>query len=75
VEKEVHHICLQIFAMNLLMGKKVLTTIISKIKAARYYSLSVDSTPDLSRVEQLTFIVWFVKAYCEIFAIFSYRRA
>jgi len=44
-----------------IMGEKVLTTIISEIKAAKYYSISVDSTPDLSHVDQLTFIVRFVK--------------
>jgi len=44
-----------------IIGKKVLTTIISEIKAAKYYSISVDSTPDLSHVDQLTFIVLFVK--------------
>lgn len=44
-----------------IMGQKVLTTIVSEIKAAKYYSISVDSTPDLSHVDQLTFIVRFVK--------------
>jgi hypothetical protein len=39
----------------------VLTTIISEINAAKYYSISVDSTPDLSHVDQLNFIVRFVK--------------
>ncbi|XP_025420710.1 zinc finger MYM-type protein 1-like [Sipha flava] len=44
-----------------IIGKKMLTTIISEINAAKYYSISVDSTPDLSHVDQLTFIVRFVK--------------
>jgi hypothetical protein len=44
-----------------IMGKKVLTTIISEIKAVKQYSIIVDSTSDLSHVDQLTFIVRFVK--------------
>jgi hypothetical protein len=39
----------------------VLTVINSEIKATKYYSISVDFTPDLSHVDQLTFIVRFVK--------------
>jgi len=44
-----------------IIGEKVLTMIISEIKAAKYYSISIDSTPDLCHVDQLTFIVRFVK--------------
>lgn len=44
-----------------LMGNKVLVEIISELKKAKYYSISVDSTPDLSHVDQLTFTVRYVK--------------
>ncbi|XP_065645536.1 zinc finger MYM-type protein 1-like [Hydra vulgaris] len=44
-----------------LMGNKVLSEIISELKKAKYYSISVDSTPDLSHVDQLTFTVRYVK--------------
>ncbi|XP_046737114.1 zinc finger MYM-type protein 1-like [Diprion similis] len=44
-----------------IMGKKVLMTIVSELKTAKYYSISVDSTPDLSHIDQLTFIVRYVK--------------
>jgi hypothetical protein len=44
-----------------IIGKEVLTTIINEINAAKYYSISVDSTSDLSHIDQLTFIVRFVK--------------
>lgn len=36
-------------------------TIVKELKSAKYYSISVDSTPDLSHVDQLTFIVRYVK--------------
>ncbi|XP_065658777.1 uncharacterized protein LOC136083303 [Hydra vulgaris] len=44
-----------------LMGNKVLSEIISELKKAKYYSISIDSTPDLSHVDQLTFTVRYVK--------------
>ncbi|XP_065664586.1 zinc finger MYM-type protein 1-like [Hydra vulgaris] len=44
-----------------LMGNKVMSEIISELKKAKYYSISVDSTPDLSHVDQLTFTVRYVK--------------
>ncbi len=40
-----------------LMGQKVLDEIISRVKLAKYFSVSVDSTPDITHVDQLTFIV------------------
>jgi len=43
-----------------LMGRKVVSKIVSEIKVAKYYSISVDSTPDISHVDQLTFIVRYV---------------
>ena len=39
----------------------MLVGIISELKKAKYYSISVDSTPDLSHVDQLTFAVRYVK--------------
>ena len=41
----------------LLMGKHVLQSIWDEIKQTWYFSLSVDSTPDLSHVDQLTIIL------------------
>ena len=43
------------------MGNKVFVEIISELKKAKYYSISVDSTPDLLHVDQLTFTVRYVK--------------
>jgi len=40
-----------------LMAKKVHSKIISEIAEAKYFSVSADSTPDLSHVDQLTVIV------------------
>ena len=40
-----------------LMAKKVLSKITDEIKAAKYYVVSVDSTPDLAHVDQLALII------------------
>jgi len=44
-----------------LMAKKVHSKIISEISEAKYFSVSVDSTPDLSHVDQLTVIVRYLR--------------
>lgn len=44
-----------------MMGKRVLNQIVKEVKEAKYYSLSVDSTPDVSHTDQLTFIIRYVK--------------
>lgn len=44
-----------------IMGKKVLEFIISEIKTAKYYSISVDSTPDISHTDQLAFIIRYLQ--------------
>ena len=43
-----------------LLAENTLDVIIKEIKAARYYSVAVDSTPDLSHVDQLTVIIRYV---------------
>ena len=43
------------------MGNKVLVEIILELKKAKYYSISVDSTPDLSHVDQLTLTTRYAK--------------
>ena len=43
-----------------IMGSTVLSVIITELKEAKYFSLSVDSTPDLCHVDQLTVIVRYV---------------
>lgn len=52
------NICMEFIA---LMSKKVLTTIINEIKTAKYYSISVDSSPDITHRDQLSFTVRYVK--------------
>lgn len=39
------------------MADKVHTAIVAELKIAKYFSVSVDSTPDLTHVDQLTIIV------------------
>ena len=43
-----------------IMAKQVRTTIIEEIQTAKYFSVSVDSTPDLSHTDQLTVIIRYV---------------
>ena len=47
-----------------LMGQQVLYTILEELKESKYYSISVDSTPDISHTDQLTFTVRYIKG-CE----------
>ena len=42
------------------IATKVLDIIISEIKQAKYYSVSVDSTPDITNVDQLTIVFRYV---------------
>ena len=41
------------------IATKVADIIISKIKQAKYYAVSLDSTPDITNVDQLTIIFWY----------------
>ena len=43
-----------------MLGDRILTTICSEIKSAEYFSIMLDSTPDVSRTDQPTFIVRYV---------------
>lgn len=45
-----------------LMAKQVIKIIVDEVKLAKYFSFSVDSTPDISHTDQLTFIVRYVKS-------------
>ena len=49
-----------------LMGNCVLDHIISEVKSAKYYPVSVDSTPDVSHVDELTCILWYVLPSCPV---------
>lgn len=44
----------------ILLAEKTLDIIIDEVKAAKYYSVCVDSTPDISHVDQLTVILRYV---------------
>ncbi|XP_025191154.1 zinc finger MYM-type protein 1-like [Melanaphis sacchari] len=43
-----------------LISKKVKNAIVAQIKTSKYYSIIVDSTPDISHIDQLSFIVRYV---------------
>ena len=49
--------CDQLIAI---IGKEVLSTIIEEIKTAKYYSISVDSTPDIEYSDKLCLIFRYV---------------
>ena len=44
------------------MATKVRNSIIEEVKHSKYYSIIVDSTPDISHVDQLSFVVRYVPA-------------
>ena len=44
-----------------IMGEKLLLIITNEVKEAKYFSLSVDSTPDLRHVDQLTIILRYIE--------------
>jgi len=46
-----------------IMGRKLVTAITAEIKAAKYFSITVDSTPDIAHMDQLTFIVRYVQPH------------
>ena len=43
-----------------LIGSKIVTEILRICKAAKYYSIILDATPDISHQDQLTMILRFV---------------
>jgi hypothetical protein len=43
-----------------LMAIKVISQIVREVKAAKYNAISVDSTPDISHVDQLTFMLRYI---------------
>lgn len=47
------------------MGQDVLAVILNEIHDAKYYSICIDSTPDVSHIDQLTFIVRYVNKFGE----------
>jgi hypothetical protein len=43
------------------MESNVCAAIVTEIQKVKYFSLSVDSTPDVTHIDQLTFILRYVK--------------
>lgn len=43
------------------MGKKVLSVTVGELKVAKYYCVPIDSTPDISHVDQLAIVICYVK--------------
>lgn len=49
-----------------LVGKRVFDEIISRIKQSKYYSVSLDSTPDEGHVDQLTLIFRYLEGFTPV---------
>lgn len=43
-----------------LMSNRVLSEIIAEVKVTKYFSICIDSTPDMTHIDQLTFIIRYV---------------
>lgn len=43
------------------MSKLVIDNITNKIKKSKYFSIVVDSTPDITKVDQLTIIIRYIE--------------
>lgn len=43
-----------------IMSEKVINTIVDEIKSSKYFSISIDSTPDISHTDQLSFVIRYV---------------
>ncbi len=44
-----------------LLGSRVLQEIVKEVKESKYFSIIVDSTPDISHIDELSFIIWYVQ--------------
>lgn len=44
-----------------IMGEQLLREIISRVKKSKYYSISLDSTPDAAHIDQLTLVLRYMK--------------
>jgi hypothetical protein len=51
-------ICDELIAI---MGKKVIEEIVLELKISKYYSITCDSTPDITHCDQLSFVVLYIK--------------
>lgn len=60
----------------MIIGQRVLSEIISRIKESKYYSISLDSTPDESHIDQLTLVFRYMEnsAPVERFVTFMPNR-
>ena len=43
-----------------IMGNQVLAVIVKELQQSKYFSVSIDSTPDISHIDQLTIVVQYV---------------
>lgn len=54
-----HRICDEFIDV---IGKQVFEEIVKEVKTSKYYSFSVDSTPDAAHMDQLTFVIRYLKS-------------
>lgn len=53
-----------------ILGSKVLEKIVAEIKEAKYYGITVDSTPDVSHTDQLSIVIRYVSKTGDIYERF-----
>uniref|UniRef100_A0A182JTC3 DUF4371 domain-containing protein n=1 Tax=Anopheles christyi TaxID=43041 RepID=A0A182JTC3_9DIPT len=55
-----HNICDEFLEI---ISDSIKNRIVEDVKAAKYYSIKVDTTPDIARIDLLTFIIRYVASY------------
>lgn len=80
--KEIHdHYCGKIIQNELInqLGEKVKSVILERVRIAKYFSIILDCTPDVSHIEQMSFTIRFVDITSENICVkehfLSYRPA
>lgn len=48
-----------------IMSEQVINTIVAELKSSTYYSISIDSTPDVSNIDQLSFVIRYINSIGE----------
>eukprot|EP00794_Sanderia_malayensis_P001916 gene1916-biopygen1740 len=56
-ERDIHHISRNYGRIVSILGNTLHESIVASIKEAKYYSITVDATPDVAHVDQLVLVV------------------
>ena len=64
-----HHVVVEIIQI---MGDTILKEMITRLKQSKYYSVSVDSTPDAAHVDQLTLVLRYMEGKDPVERFFAF---